>query len=463
MEPAQAASKDPFAEWVLTEGSPQEDKNTPLAALDYLAKNETIFTQNPDWAKRMVRRLEMTDLAQTDITETGWNAYRMVFLKHPELFTDQSNASSMITITSRGQTIATVSKNRLMSNEFFRAWLHKFKTGEKSIDLEALGYDDSVVKEFVNYVVTGKINITGDNALDLFELADMYRINDLSENVSIFLAVNLDAESLPAVLPLAIKYSHLNSTLLNSCIKMLNDLGFTAKYEKNELVITLKDSALNETQKLSLLNALCKVVPTHLVFDDTKDLNDVSLESIISQLPDLVSIELKHVAISHIPHIEQFKKIDCYFCNRIEQIDAPTATHVSCYGCRYLSQLNAPAATYFGCMLCPYITHLNAPTATTFDCHVCERLEDLNAPLATYINARNCPKLKIITAPSAEWVNCPECFSLANIIAPKATRITCDRCLNLTSIDAPNLKRLVAKECKELTRIIAPVTAKIIK
>lgn len=397
----------------LLENIPELNDNAdPIKALDYLNSHPEFIQRNPDLTKSVITRIEMTDLANTNITETGWKTYHTFYHTHPELYVKPLPEEPNVTIKINDQERVIPKNHLLMHSEIFRS---KFRfggqgTSKNQIELIVDDCSDTDVISFLDYLETGKVSFTDDNIHSLLKLADMYFIKDLENKAVDFLK------------------------------QVLTSYGLIVKLENKQLAIHGMKSNIFVSSiphnLLGAINTLCQNSIVLLYLEDP-ELDDAKLENILKQLPNLEHLSIQSSKITNIPYTDRFNTLLCSGCTALTSINASSATKLNCSYCINLTSLNAPSAIKLDCTRCTNLTNLYAPLVTELECPSCSSLKSLNVPLATTVICNACSNLISLVAPLVTYLYCINCTNLTSLSAPSATGVECAGCPNLTSIDAP--------------------------
>ena len=205
--------------------------------------------------------------------------------------------------------------------------------------------EENVLKEFLNYLATDKIEITHDNVLDLMALAQEHILPELSRKCIEFLSKNGDSSQLKDLLEFAVQ-SKLDDLIWHCLISAYHS---NAEFEglspdAEEIIETVKrlkklkvepffDAGQRgvcitnlQEQKHDLLLLNRKIMLGALKIED-KNATEEQLQNLSQSLPNLYSLKIENDKIKCIPEIwlKKLKKLDCYKCSSLTSLNAPKA------------------------------------------------------------------------------------------------------------------------------------------
>ncbi len=460
--------------------------------IDFLSANKAWPASNPEEAKECLSLLSRTNIVS-----------KKVLKLRKELFETYSYL-----IVAKTTKIESVSSKFKKESTFFNSLLNgRWRSCSEQTDTQKISLflpmgfsfeeNGKELEKFEQYLLTGKVEITGDDVQFLYLMADYYQIPSLLRSCTKFIFHSLNSESFLPVLNFALERNFPN--LAWACLaalfkdEQMRNYIFGQNVESQEVPINISN-LLNAVQNLFkngcylVFADMCYVLNKNYFIDcgcdcdfyrtlhihceinenisaDICKINDLikingldiknnAIESFESILSNINYLRIANTGIMNIPSAWQksLEGIWCLDCPALTSIDAPHAKEIECKNCPALTSIDAPNATRkVDCQKCPALTSVNAPHAKEIHCAKCPQLTSINAPNAEKVDYRECSALININTPNAKEINCENCPALTDLNAPNAKEISCAESNSLTTINAPNAETIFCRNCPVIT------------
>ena len=363
--------------WQIDETKRPTDAAKFLDAITFLKEHPEWVQTNQKEAKERFSLLAATDLStiETELSNKACDIQVYLIKAYPALFPITTIKLKMI--SKNGDVVAEIEipENRLTEkSEKFKRELQSGLKEQNNREIELLapqGIDQEICKKaceaFLSYLKTGKVDLTGDNALPLLNLASEHSLSNLSKTCCDFLLENLELSAVKPVLEHAIQL-HLDdlkwvclmiayrdcqteefqallksfqqeplteaeqlnlpeteqldlneeelaeAMLLLDSAKKCKDYTITPSFEKNARTISLAKLPVNVNQQ-AVLEGLCPLIQGLRIIH--KETNDNHLEELAKILNNINYLFIRSDKIETIPQswLAKLKEIDCYGCN----------------------------------------------------------------------------------------------------------------------------------------------------
>lgn len=386
---------------------------------------------------------------------------------------------------------------RMMQDEFIKTFPNSFpkvllKVGESSIEIPqfkltlqsrmfdkmfSISLQESLTKRvelhpvnnpsngaigsFLRFLQDGTVEMTEQNWLDLFLLAEENDMPSLSLSCIKYARRFIHKGVLKEWLELA---TFRNSSILKYiCLEFitknevdLQDIPVTGQPEIEKIVTTamaLRKSSvvlgiheigsitfknigfIRDTKKLELIQKIHAEIPFHTIEVKSTACTDEHLKALATFIKEPENLILSQTNVIKIPEIwlNSLKTIKAEKCQCLLSIISETVNEIEVRLCDLVAEVDTPNARKIKIQICPKLASLSAQSAFIFECTDNECMTEIIALEAVIINVCNNKKL-------------------VKLIIPKAQKISLDRNPLLKTLDAPNgllLHSLLGNECLE--------------
>lgn len=455
--------------WELDQNNKPKNETEFLDKMLYLFFNDE-WTRDETAAKKYSDLLIKTDISELKEYDGACKAQAMLIDKYPDLF-------SLLTVSIGGikESIpkACLSKRSEKFDKMLKSGNVKEVT-ENKVSLTAPNHiQEDVLKNFLNYIKHGKIELTGDNVLPLLSLAQEHLVGGLSLRCIKFLANNLGVDNFDEILKFANDYSI--SDLKWQC---LADAYTNYKNEQFKKFIDNKETSI-EAKELFQLGCQCQELKIKPIYSDEgeitlllpdanknfdeEDLDEQKCLNLVKDLNNVCQITKLDIEGSIFSASDPFE--DDMIEKKSEKLNQlfsslPSLKHLvtpqRVLPDNWLKQLVTLEAKNLGS-----VSSLNLPNAKSINIRATEIKNSLKAPKAEKITILGGAGIEKIESPNANYINYISVMDLKRIDAPKAESITVKYCNKVIEIESPNVKTIECIFLKELKNINTSNTTQI--
>jgi hypothetical protein len=367
-------------------------------------------------------------------------------------------------------------------------------------------FDPEDIHSFLNYFQSNEVELTGDNIIPLFQLANQYEVKPLLNRCFYFLKENTSWDQFPELLQMGIEAGQPELTWIAVNLAMkeplaLEKLEFQSNHPQTNAIIndlkelaklgTLKRPIFHQilgkieipthSQQLAPLHNLSQVVPLSVDIQNREvmkpETSVVDLQILSEQCPLIEHLTVAYQAdksalaktLQRFPKLKSFGDSNEFFTSfqaalQYQKELSPIALSVLnlskmshafqdddlkkfSENFKNLKQLLIKNSK---------IKSIPFESLEYIDCHGCTSLTSLHTPYATTVCCHGCTALASLNAPYATTVRCIGCTSLASLDAPYATTVYCSSCTSLTSLHTPYATTVYCNHCTSLTSLHRP-------
>lgn len=369
--------------WITDENSQFPRNSTACqVAVEFLHKH---IAEPTEWNKQCIRLLNETDVSAYAATS---KIMRHLYQEHPHLF-------DCITVK-MGEQSQQIPKSHLVRlSPKFKAQIQSDYSESKKGVIDLGPEDPDSAQVFLSFLATGEVNLSGENVLPLFTLADQHLIPRLTHICTGYLIKHLDADSFPDILKQAVQNK--NAALLWICFgTILNNPTSADQIPRNSPEATLIN-VMRHCLSKGISTAWFFVNKVHIQDADTLDLESIAFLKRLHRAGGIKGLRVgKATSLTSLNFIETLDSLEIGHPSFSVSAPVPeswlrSARYISCTRTS-LTNLNTPMATSVSCDECPSLTNLNAPMATSVSCYRCPSLTTIDAPNAlsfTYTPSSN--------------------------------------------------------------------------
>lgn len=349
----------------------------------------------------------------------------------------------------------------------------KMNAKEKQ-EIHLQGQDSAMLTQFIHYLQTGSVSLTGDTVLQLHALADFYGCSGLTRNCENYLLNHAQVQDLPQLLSYAITRNA--PSLMNLCKILIWDNQAAVK---NSLkLIPVDHAGLQEWQKelLMLVQKLPKLPDNweyrkgRLTIADTKESKlwknipefkawgvyaldfkekkaGHTLEAICQKIVENgLQTQLREVVVN-LPHLsdQEYKALLQLpaltgFANRANHPASKQELETylkAVMGPKKLAVLGLDLRKYPGCDEALIKQLFAISPAMRFLAIASKELKTLSCSDSLLeLQCSDCPNLTTLYAPNALDLECRHCYLLEKIVAPNAVRKEIRHCPLLQNVSS---------------------------
>lgn len=333
-------------------------------------------------------------------------------------------------------------------------------------EIHLQGHESALLQQFVHYLRTGTISLTGDTVLGLHALADFYGCKGLAQKCENYLLNRAEVQDLPHLLSYAITRNA--PSLMNICKILIWDNQAAVK---NSLkLIPIDHAGLQEWQKelLRLVPTLPKLPENWEYRKGRLTLNDTKESKLWKQIPDfknwgLYALDFKEKKAGQTLDAICQKIVEHGLHTQLREL-VVNLPHVADQ--EYKALLQIPSLTGFANRA------IHPKSKEELEAYLqkvagSKKFALLGLDLRKYPDCGDdavkqlfamCPDMRFFAITSKELktlscgdslleLHCSDCPSLTTISAPNALDITCRHCYTLEGLIAPKLVHKEIRHC----------------
>lgn len=459
---------NPPPPWRLDAEQRPTEETSFLQAIQFLNEHQAWVNSHFEMAKHYFELLDETNFETSTCTEQAVTIATKLYEQYPDFFPkkiklrmgDQERDIPKATLMKRSQYFA-----RMVGSGMREAQ-------QRQIEFNVPQGHEGSVSSFLNYLVTGQVELSGDNVMPLLFFAHAHDVQNLLISCLDFLTRNLTKETFPEVLETALL--HNVPDLQSACIEFASTRENSESFYPLFQSIWSREESSEAEIKIFLWAEQCFSKKIRLFRDETGvgiELNGLTIldpESFkalgeMQQALGFQSIRIRNrrmnddttaLLANELPRIESLKIDNVAGITCIPEPWKESLKTIVLKDCKVekLSLLHAQRVTIFRC---PSLSEISAETAKEVDCSYCRELGKVSFSMAERVRLAFCPNLLDLNLISARKIDVDSCRDLKNLIAWRALEIRCNCCHKMTTVEAGRARKIDLEICTSLTKLVA--------